>query len=309
VSQGKDDVLVILGPTATGKTAVALEIAGRVRGEIISADSRAFFQELDLVTDKPNPEVRSKIPHHLIDWVSLDGNYDAMTFRQDVVRLLPEIQARGNTAIIAGGGTLYLGAILRGIFEGPAKDEALRAQLEDVPMESLVARLERVDPTAARRIHPNDRLRTVRALEVFELTGKRISTLQAEAKPLDICCTAIGLERERTEHRAAIRARLWEMLAHGLRDELARLQELGLQPEMQAYRTIGVPEGFALLRNELSEDEYVDIVSAQTWQLVRRQMAWFRRDDQVTWLDVTGKTAAELADAVLALWEPQGADA
>jgi len=302
VTPGKSGVLVILGPTATGKTAVAIDVAARIQGEIISADSRAFFQGLDLVTDKPTPEARIGIPHHLIDRVPMDGAYDAMTFRQDVEQLLPEIRGRGHVPMLVGGGTLYLSAVLRGIFEGPARDDALRIRLANASLPKLYERLQSVDPDAASRIHLNDRLRIVRALEVYETTGRPISTLQREAKPMQEDFVIVGLCCERTVHRAAIAARLREMLECGLREEMKRLRDAGLSPSMQAYRTIGVPEGFALLQGKLSASEYVEIVASKTWQLVRRQMAWFRRNKKVTWLDVTSQSVRTLAQSVLAMW-------
>ncbi|MBE0634506.1 tRNA (adenosine(37)-N6)-dimethylallyltransferase MiaA, partial [Candidatus Bipolaricaulota bacterium] len=128
--KARQPVIVVLGSTASGKTAVALELARQLNGEIISADSRAFFTGLDIVTDKPTREQRRDVPHHLIDCVPIDGEYDAMAFRSDVVRLLPQIRQRGHQPLIAGGGTLYLAALLRGIFEGTAKDDQLREAMQ-----------------------------------------------------------------------------------------------------------------------------------------------------------------------------------
>ena len=300
--QARTPVLVVLGPTASGKTAVAIELAGRMRGEIISADSRAFFTGLDIVTDKPLLDERAGIPHHLIDCISIDGDYDAMTFRSDVARLLPEIRERHHQPILAGGGTLYLGAILRGIFEGSAKDEVLRSAMAKRSIDDLFCELGSVDPAAARKIHPNDRLRITRALEVYVATGKPMSQWQSEAEPLPEDFFVVGLCRERSEQRALIEERVRQMLDRGVIEEIARLRTLGLTQDVQAYRTIGVPEAFDVLDDNLSEEEYVRVVSNRTWQLVRRQTAWFRRDRAVHWIDVTERSVRDVTDQILLEW-------
>lgn len=295
-------VLVLLGPTATGKTSIAVEVAKRVGGEIASADSRAFFAGLDIVTAKPTVGERGGIPHHLIDRVSIGQAYDAMTFRRDVEGLIPEILERGRVPMLVGGGTLYLGAILRGIFEGPPKDPAFRETLIDQPTSELHERLRAVDAEAARGIHPNDRLRIVRALEVFEASGRPISVWQTEAAPLPYDFAVFGLKRERSGHRAAIEARVRKMLDSGLVDEIERLREAGLSESVQAYRTIGVPEVVAHLDGQLSEAGMLDAMVGQTWSLARRQTAWFRRDRRVTWLNVTDRTIDDLTTEIVDRW-------
>ncbi len=295
-------VLVILGPTGVGKSAVAVEVALRLQGEVISADSRAFFRGLDIVTDKPSPKLQRRIPHHLIDIVEITGNYDAMAFRTDVARLIPEIQACGCVPIITGGGTLYLGAILRGIFSGPSADPELRARLNARPLSDLYAELVKVDPTAAARIHPNDRLRITRALEVYETTGRPISELQQEAKPLPYEFSIFGLRMDRAVHRRAIAARVDRMLEEGLIDEVKRLRARGLTPRHQAYRTIGVRETFGYLNGELSYEELRERIVRNTWTLVRRQMAWFRREQNIRWINVTDRNTQSVAAMILDLF-------
>ncbi len=302
-SRDRAPVLVVLGPTATGKTAVAVELAHRVNGEVISADSRAFFRGLDIVTDKPNLEARDGVVHHLIDCVPIDGTYDAMAFRADVVRLLPEIRSRGRVPIVAGGGTLYLGAILRGIFDGPAKDPAIRAELEAQPLTALVEELSRVDPDAAARIHPNDRLRIVRALEVFRGTGRAISDWHTDATPLPERFWVAGLTRARNDHRHAIEERVQRMVKRGVFAEISALVKEGLTPDVQAYRTVGVPEAFEVLDGRLSEAEFVDTVAHRTWQLARRQAAWFRRDRNVHWVDMTHAAVRQAVTDLLEHWD------
>jgi len=289
---------VILGPTAVGKSAVAIEVATRLHGEVISADSRAFFRGLDIVTDKPSLAKQQDIPHHLIDLVAFDGRYDAMAFCKDVARLIPEIESREHLPIVAGGGTLYLGAILRGIFSGPAADGKVRKALLHESLDTLYTRLLEVDPAATTRIHKNDRLRIMRALEVHELTGRPISELQKEAQPLPYPFIVFGLKREREDHRKAIAARVEGMLSSGLIDEVKRLRDEGLHKDCQAYRTIGVRETFEYLDEEISREELREKIIRNTWALARRQAAWFRNDSEVTWVDVTDRTIDEVAKEI-----------
>ena len=279
-----------------------MAVARRLDAEIISADSRAFFCGFDVVTDKPTSEQRAEIPHHLIDCVPIDGAYDAMAFREDVARLVPEIRARGRVPLIVGGGTLYLGALLRGLFEGPSADAGLRATLAERSVEELYRELRAVDPAAAEAIHPNDRLRIERALEVYRLSGRPISAWQAEAAPLPYRFVVVGLDRDRAEHRAAIAARVRRMIGGGLIEEFERLRAAGLTPECQAYRSIGIPEVEAYTAGSITVEEMEERIANRTWQLARRQSAWFRREKGVRWIDVSGRDADAVADDILALW-------
>ncbi len=292
--------MVILGPTAVGKSAVAIEVATRLDGEVISADSRAFFRGLDIATDKPSCAARRGIPHHGIDIIDIDKSYDAMAFRKDADRLIRQIWKRQHFPLVVGGGTLYLGAILRGLFPGPSADEQVRQRLSHQPPDQLYAQLSEVDPAAAAHIHQNDRLRIVRALEVHHLTGRPISELQQEATPLPYRFVLFGLSRERDDHRARIAARVDRMLERGLVAEVTRLRQEGLNRGHQAYRTIGVREVFAFLDGEILRDQLREALVTNTWALARRQMAWFRNEKDVQWLDVTNRTPDAVAEEIVA---------
>jgi len=234
--------------------------------------------------------------------VPIDGAYDAMAFREDVVRLVPEIRARDRVPLIVGGGTLYLGALLRGLFEGPGSDAALRAEMAERCVEDLHQELRSADPVAAEAIHPNDRLRIERALEVYRLSGRPISAWQAEAAPLPFRFVVVGLERERTEHREAIATRVHRMIDQGLVDEFERLRAAGLTSDCQAYRSIGIPEAEAYVASEITLAEMEERIANRTWQLARRQTAWFRREKGVRWIDVSSRDADAVADDIVALW-------
>jgi tRNA dimethylallyltransferase len=296
------DVLVLVGATATGKSAVAIDLALRLGGEVVSADSRAFFEGLDIVTAKPSISERCGVAHHLLDCVPLDGEYDAMAFRADVSRIVPAIHARGRVPVLAGGGTLYLAAVLRGLFEGPGKNAEFRRSLDDVASDELHRRLAVVDPPAAAAIHPRDRLRIVRALEVEATSGRPITSWKSEASPLAFAFHVFGLERDRDDHRAAVARRVHDMLDAGLVDEVARLTERGLVPGCQAFRSVGVPEALAYLDGAITRDELADRIVRATWSLARRQMAWFRGEAGVSWICVTGRDATSVADEIAASW-------
>ncbi|MCX6094746.1 MAG: tRNA (adenosine(37)-N6)-dimethylallyltransferase MiaA [Candidatus Bipolaricaulota bacterium] len=269
----------------------------------MSADSRAFFVGLDVVTAKPSPAQRSLVPHHLVDCVPLLGTYDVMAFRADVARLVPEIAARGRVPMVVGGGTLYVGAILRGVFEGPGTNPAFRRSLRGVPVGDLHKRLAGVDPAAAARIHGNDRLRIERALEVYEATGRPISEWQVQASPLPLRFVVLGLCRERDDHRRAIAERVEGMIAAGLLEEAARLRQDGLRPDDQAARTIGIPEAWAVLDGTMARDELPSTLAATTWKLVRRQMSWFRRDAVAQWIGVSRRSAEDVAKEIVTAWD------
>jgi len=293
------DVIIIAGATATGKSAVGLQVAVQLDGEIVSADSRAFFRGMDILTDKPSREDRERVPHHLLDVCSFSEAYDAMRFRQDADQAIRGIVYRGRTPIVVGGGTLYIAALVEGLFQGPSADPVLRSELAQKPTEQLHSMLRQVDPVSAQRIHPNDRLRVVRALEVHRKTGTAISRLQSHAVPLEYAFHGFVLDRDRDAHRQAIETRVGEMVASGLVSEVRALRDAGLVPAMQAFRTIGVPEAFALLDGEIDEATMREQLTHRTWALARRQTAWFRRLGGFRWVQVEGRSAANVAGEIV----------
>ncbi|MFN4217957.1 MAG: tRNA (adenosine(37)-N6)-dimethylallyltransferase MiaA [Candidatus Bipolaricaulia bacterium] len=291
--------ILIVGPTAVGKSELAVALALRVDGEIISADARAIYKDLNIGTAKPPAQLRAKVPHHLIDFLEPTEHYDVMQFRRDVLRAIQEIHARGRVPIVVGGSTLYISALTGTFFAGPKADPQIRQRLEAEPQEKLRKRLEEIDPEAAQRIHPHDKVRTVRALEVYELTGLPISRWQKESKvPFPYKFTKIGLTLDRKILYERINARVDQMIAAGLLEE-AKALRAKLTPEMPAYRTIGYEEFFAYLDGKISYTEAVRLIKKHTREYAKRQIIYFKREPDVHWIDVTGKSREEVLDEAL----------
>ena len=271
----KPKLLVILGPTGTGKSEVAIDVALQVDGEVINADSQLVYRHMDIGTAKPPASVRQKVAHHLIDVVDPDGEFNAALYRELALKVIQDITARRKKAIVCGGTGLYMRALTQGLFVGPAKNPEVRKRLEEEARERgsdfLYQRLRQVDPDATDRIHPNDRYRIIRALEVFELTGKGISRWQKEHgfKESAFEVLKIGLNREREELYALINRRCDEMIGRGL--DLPALQSVG-------YRQTGL-----YLRGRVALDEAVALMKRDTRHLAKRQLTWFRADKEIRW--------------------------
>ncbi|MFH1610008.1 MAG: tRNA (adenosine(37)-N6)-dimethylallyltransferase MiaA [Candidatus Bipolaricaulota bacterium] len=295
-------VLLLIGPTAAGKSQVAVWVAERVRAEIISADARTIFRGLDVGTDRPAPELLARVPHHLVGTLDPRERYDAARFRADCERLVSEIHARGRRAIIAGGSTLYIRALTRGLFPGPAADPRLRETLAQRPLAELRVELERVDPGSASRIHPEDRVRLVRALEVHRVTGRPLSAFWGSEVPFPWPLVKIGLTLDRRELHRRIADRVERMFSRGLVAEARRLWEMGLPPDAPVVRTIGYRELFGHFRGEYDIAEARRRIVRNTKAYARRQLAFFRAEAGVRWLDVTGRPVPTVAAEVLAVW-------
>ncbi|MFQ5796925.1 MAG: tRNA (adenosine(37)-N6)-dimethylallyltransferase MiaA, partial [Candidatus Bipolaricaulia bacterium] len=279
---------------------VSLSLAQELDGEIISADSRTIYQGLDIGTAKPSSQVRRRIPHYLIDILNFDEDYDVARFRHDVEAVIREIHMRGKQPIVVGGSAMYLAALTGDLFRGPSADKTLRARLEAESNETLYAYLERIDPEAADRIHPNDRQRLIRAIEVYELTGEQISELQRSSKNLLLYnFFKIGLRKPRTQLYRDIERRVDAMIASGWIDEVKELVARGLSPEHQAFQTIGYPEIYAHLNGEIDLEEAVHRIKVSTRHLAKEQMTWFKRDSEIHWIDVSDRSVEEIVKLIL----------
>jgi tRNA dimethylallyltransferase len=285
----KPKLVIILGPTGVGKSEVALVVAPRVEGEIVNADSQLIYRHMDIGTAKPPGSVRQEVPHHLIDIVDPDGEFNAALYREAALQVIQEIHARGKKPILCGGTGLYIRALIQGLFVGPAKNTEVRNRLEreveEKGLNSIYERLRQVDPDATYWIHPNDRYRIIRALEVFELTGKGISQWQKEHgfRENAVDALKIGLNRDRQELYDLINRRCDEMIARGLVREVEGLVEKGYSLDLPPLQSVGYRQIGQYLRGELKLDEAITLMKRDTRHLAKRQLTWFRADKEIQW--------------------------
>jgi len=292
-------LVVVLGPTAVGKSRVAVDLALRLGGEVISGDSIQVYRGFDIGTDKPGPEARRGVPHHLIDIVGSEVQYTAADFVRDALAAARAIAARGRLPIVAGGTGLYLKALLEGLFPDPGRDPEVRAALEAEArakgLEALFRRLETADPEYARKIRGRDRVRIIRALEVLETTGRPISDHFRETRsPVEgrtVIRTGLSLERE--ELRRRIEERVERMYARGLIEEVRSLLTRGIPESAPPFRALGYNHVLRLLRGELSREEAVALTKTETRHYAKRQMTWFRKMAGVAWFSADDGQALE----------------
>ncbi len=279
----KPPLIVIVGPTAVGKTEVSIQLAVRLGGEIVSADSRLFYRGMDIGTAKPTAEERALIPHHLIDVVEPDGTCSLAVFQQMAADKIADIHARHRLPFLVGGTGQYIHAVTHGwVPPATAPNYRLRAALEEQVNSNgnkwLHDRLSILDPTAAQAIDPRNVRRTIRALEVIFSTGRRFSDQRGKGESSHRLMT-IGLIRPRTELYARIDARIESMFASGLLDEVSTLLSNGYGPDLPTMSAIGYRECAAVLRGEMSVEEAKVQMRRLTRDFVRRQANWFKQDD------------------------------
>jgi tRNA dimethylallyltransferase len=295
VTSGREErVLILVGPTGVGKTEVGFHLARLTGGEIISADSRLVYRGMDIGTAKPSKAMREEVAHHLIDLVDPDEEYTCKMFEEDARRAVRDICERGKMPVVVGGTGLYVRALTDGIFEGPGRDEALRARLEGEAEHKgklyLWERLNSVDPAKARAIDPENLVRVIRALEVYEITGKPMSELERSAEPLKTPFVKMGLMRQREEVYRLIDGRVEAMLEAGLIDEVKRLVEAGFGEASVLRDSLGYQEVLAYLDGSVTYAEVVRLIKRNTRRFAKRQVTWFRKEKDITWLDITGRT-------------------
>lgn len=279
-------LIAVMGPTACGKTALAIELAQALNGEIISVDSALVYKGMDIGTAKPNSEEMAQAKHHLIDVCDPSEAYSAAQFAADAKRLIDEIQAKGKRVILAGGTMLYFKALLEGMANMPSSDATLRAQLSEelntLGAEALHQRLHSLDPISAKRIHPNDPQRLLRALEVHALTGQTLSELHATQleRPSPYAVHKIGLIPScRDTHRGLVAKRFEMMLEAGFLKEVEALfKRDDLHLDLPAIRSVGYRQAWLYLQGEYRFDEMVERAIIATRQLAKRQMTWLRKE-------------------------------
>lgn len=286
-------VLCIVGPTASGKTAVGLLVAKSLRGEIISADSRQVYKHLDIGTAKPTREERREVKLYFIDELEPDEEFNAGEFGKRGRRIIEGIFRRDKTPIVVGGSGLYLRSLIDGFFEGPSQDsevrERLYRQLQEEGAEALLERLRRIDPLSASKMLPTNIRRIIRALEVYELTGTPLSKFQEQKIAINFTPLLVGLGWERKDLYARIDQRVDTMLENGLLNEVRRLKEMGYSEKLNSLQTVGYQEAFRHLRGELDYETMVKLIKRNSRRFAKRQLTWFRRDKRIQWIPVSGE--------------------
>ena len=294
-------VVAILGPTATGKSALALAVAARHRGEIINCDSTAVYRGFDIGTDKIAPGDRRDIPHHLIDIADPTDDYTAAQYARDAAAAIRDIHARGRLPVLAGGTGFYFRALTRGLFPGPGRDAVLRQRLESIAARrdaSLLHRmLGKVDPESAKRIQPRDLKRLVRALEVFFLTGRPLTAHFAEtASPIpgvDVLAVAVRLPAAQISER--VTRRVDQQFARGLLDEIRTLLASGVPENARPFGGLVYRQALEHLHGVRDEAATRALIAQENRRYARRQLIWFRKEPNLSWFDGPGESAATIA--------------
>ena len=291
-------VVAVLGPTATGKSALALAIAERFGGEIVNCDSTAVYRGFDIGTDKLPDAQRRGIPHHLIDIADPTDEYTAAHFARDASAVIRDIHARRRLPIVAGGTGFYYRALTRGLFPGPGRDADLRGRLEAIAErrgpERLHRLLQRVDAASARRIQPRDRKRMVRALEVYFLTGRPLTEHFAETQPPlpDVEFTAIAVKLAAAAISERVTRRVDEQFERGLLDEIRGLLARGIPETARPFGGLVYRQALEHLHGVRDEAATRALISQENRRYARRQLIWFRKESNLTWFDGPGESAA-----------------
>lgn len=285
----KPKIVAIVGPTASGKSFLAIQLARRFKGEIISADSVQVYRGLSIGTAKPSLEQQRQIPHHLIDILGPDQNYSAASFRQQADEIIRERHKRQIPVVVVGGTGLYLKVLTRGLFHGPPSDPKLRLTLykraETEGSNSLHRELQRLDAEAASKIHPRDTLRIIRAMEVFYQINRPISDFQREhgfqEKPYEVF--KVGLTCAKEELYRRIEARTDEMIKMGWVEEVKILLNQGYPPGLKTLQSLGYKHIVSYLTGKISLQEAIRLIKRDTRRYAKRQLTWFKIDPEINW--------------------------
>jgi tRNA dimethylallyltransferase len=298
-------LIAILGPTATGKSALGIAIAERFDGEIINCDSTAVYRGFDIGTDKVPGDERRGIPHHLIDIVDPTDEYTAAQFAKDAAAVVNDIHARGKLPVLVGGTGFYYRALTRGLFPGPGKDADLRRRLDRIAelkgVERLHRMVARIDPESAARIQPRDRKRLVRALEVYFQTGKPLTAhFEDTVSPLgkDVQIGAVALRMPAAWLADRLAARVEAQFESGLLDEIRALLASGVPPDARPFGGLVYRQALEHLRGMRDEAATRQLIAQENRRYARRQLIWFRKEPNLLWFDGPG-TNAEVQDSVI----------
>jgi tRNA dimethylallyltransferase len=287
-------VIVIAGPTCSGKTSVSIELSKHFASEIISADSRQVYKFLDIGTAKPTGEELKAAKHHLVDCLTPDQEYNASKFEIDSIKLIEELFEAGKIPIVAGGSGLYIKALIEGIFNSVDTDEELRAgyleKRKNLGDEYLYEELKKVDPESASKMLPQNWKRVIRALEVFHLTGEPIWKHQENYKrDINFGFIRFGLNWKRELLYKRIELRVDRMIELGLVEETKKVLEMGYSKNANSLNTVGYKEIISFLEGEITLERAVELIKRNTRRFAKRQMTWFRKDDQINWIDINSE--------------------
>ena len=296
----KKDVIVICGPTASGKTKLGIELAKKLNGEIISADSMQIYKDMDIGTAKPTSEERLMAVHHLVDFVSPDQRYSVADFKKDAVKTIEDIISRNKIPIIVGGTGLYINSLIYNIdFKEEKTDLEYRKSLEEKSVQELYENALKIDPEALKKISENDRKRITRILEIYHTTGKTKTELEIESRkevPYNYHIFVLSMDREILYDR--INRRVDMMLEQGLIEEVQKvIRKYNYFPT--AMQGLGYKEVVEYLENKLTKEEMIEKIKQESRRYAKRQLTWFRAYKQAVWLDGTQKTVEENVQIIL----------
>jgi tRNA dimethylallyltransferase len=292
--------IYIAGPTASGKSAVALLVAEQFGGEIISVDSMQVYRGMDIGTAKPTAEERARIPHHLIDVADLSESFDVARFLTLAAEAEGAIRKRRRLPIFCGGTGLYFNALIGGIGDAPAADPKVRGQLEATPLPALLDELAKVDPETFARIDRSNPRRVIRALEVIRTSGRRYSEQRSDWKTGGPRGHWVALARERSDLNRRIDERVESMFAAGLVEETKELLKAGLEQNRTAIQAIGYRQVVEHLRGERDLRTTIELIKQKTRQYAKRQMTWFRRQLELQWIELEPETAPnQIAERII----------
>ena len=293
-------VIVIVGPTCSGKTKVGISLAGNLQTEIISADSRQIYKHLDIGTAKPEVNDLAKYKHHFINYLEPEEDYNVSKFENDALKIINRLINQGKVPVVVGGSGLYIKALIDGIFDSVDTDEEYREELktkrEEFGNQYLYDELKKVDMESASKMLAQNWKRVMRALEVYHLTGEPIWKFQKNhERKVKVDFIQYGLNWERSLLYSNIENRVDEMIENGLVDEVKNILERGYQKKINALNTVGYKEIISYLGNEITIDRAVELIKRNTRRFAKRQMTWFRKDKRINWLQINSQNDLENA--------------
>lgn len=297
-------VIVIAGPTCSGKTALSLMLASQLNSEIISSDSRQVFKYLDIGSAKPSKEELSKVPHHFIDKLYPNQEFNASIFENESLAIINKLHQQNKIPVVAGGSGLYIKALVDGIFDAASSDENYREELKrDMELygkEYLYNKLKELDPVSAGKMLPQNWKRVMRALEAFHVTGKPIwKAQQQHTRNIDIDFLQYGLDWDRSVLYANIEKRVDDMIEAGLIEEVEHILSLGYSKSLNALNTVGYKEIISYLENQITLDRAIELIKRNTRRFAKRQLTWFRADARIKWIKIESYSDIEKAAVLL----------